>query len=285
MFFYSNKVKCSAIYFETKLKKPKGLVIMAHGLGGIKELWIDKFANFFAEKGYQCLLFDYRNHGASGGNKRQLINAKDQLADWNNAIDFAKRKLKTDNIILFGSSFSGGHVIKLLSERKDVTAAISQCPYTDTLATIKALPARKILKFFFPVLLDLLSCLTGYHPYMIKTIGKDEKNSLIAVPDYSEYLERLPQNLDVPNLIPARTVFQFLKYSPGKYFKKINKPILVVPCLKDSLTPAYKTIKLAKQCKTAVVKGINCNHFDIYFNGFFDEACEYYLEFLDAQVH
>ena len=281
--FYSKKTRCSALYYKTNLKKPNGIIVMAHGLGGVKELWIDKFASFFAKNGYECFLFDYRNHGTSDGNKRQLVNVKDQLIDWNNAIDFVKNNLNQNNknIILFGSSFSGGHVIKLLSERKDIKMAISQCPYTDTLATVKTFSLFSMIKLMLSAILDLLTCVTGYHPYTLLLANESGKKALMKVANYDAYEKRIPKNLKVINKAPARTVFEFLKYSPGKYFKKIDKPIFVSPCLKDNLAPAYKTIELAKKCKSATIKEYNCHHFDIYFDDLFEESSKDYLKFLN----
>lgn len=281
MDFYSENVRCSALRYETEWDTPKGVIVMAHGLGGVKELWIDKFAEYFCENGYHCFLFDYRNSGTSDGNKRQLVNVRDQLRDWANAIEFAKKEFKTDKVGLFGSSFSGGHVMKLLSERDDAVMAISQCPYTDTVATVKTFPFRSVLRFVLPVTLDLLSCLTGYHPYMLELTNETGKGALMRVPNYDEYLRRVPEGLVVDNRAPARTILQFLKYSPGKCLKKINKPIFIAPCLQDNLAPAYKTIELAGKCATAEVKEFDCNHFDIYFGEFFEEARVAYLEFLD----
>lgn len=281
--FYSKKIRCSALYYKTNSNKSKGIIVMAHGLGGVKELWIDKFAEFFSKNDYECFLFDYRNYGTSDGNKRQLVNVKNQLMDWNNAIEFVKNNLDTNvkDIILFGSSFSGGHVIKLLSKRDDVKMAISQCPYTNTLATVKTFSLKRILKFIFPVLLDLLSCLTGYHPYTLELANESGKSALMKIPNYNDYLKRMPKNLNVINKAPARTILEFLKYSPGKYFKNIDRPIYVATCLKDNLAPAYKTIELANKCKGATIKEYNCNHFDIYFDDYFKEACNDYLEFLN----
>ena len=282
--FYSENVRCSALNYRTNSDRPKGMVVMAHGLGGVKELWINRFAEFFCANGYNCFLFDYRNYGTSDGDKRQLVKVRDQLKDWENAIEFAKNELRTDGekLILFGSSFSGGHVIRLLSERDDVIAAVSQCPYTDTLATVKTFSPKSILKFTLPVLLDLLSCLTGYHPYTLDLANETGKGALMKVPHYNEYLKRVPETLKVNNKAPARTILEFLKYSPGKYFKNVHKPIFVAPCLRDNLAPAYKTIELAGQCPTAVVKEYDCDHFDIYFDPFFEEACGDYLNFLNG---
>ena len=49
------------------------VVVMAHGLGGVREERLDTFAERFAAAGYACLVFDYRHFGASGGEPRQLL--------------------------------------------------------------------------------------------------------------------------------------------------------------------------------------------------------------------
>ena len=124
------------------------MIVIAHGLGGTREMHLNEYAEKFAAAGYACFLFDYRNYGASDGNQRQLINVKMQLKDWNSAIEYIKRDTRVDgnHLLLFGSSFSGGHVIWLSAHRKDIKAAVAQCPYTDTIATTKTVSPLYILK-------------------------------------------------------------------------------------------------------------------------------------------
>ncbi len=40
---------------------------MAHGLGAMKEMYLEPFTRRFAEAGIEVLLLDYRFFGASGG--------------------------------------------------------------------------------------------------------------------------------------------------------------------------------------------------------------------------
>ena len=252
---------------------------MAHGLGGTREMRLYEYAERFAQNGYACFLFDYRNFGASDGNKRQLINVKMQLKDWNNAIDYIKNDSRIDanKLLLFGSSFSGGHVTYLSARRNDIKGAVAQCPYTDTMATIKKVGLGYILKRAPYVIADVLSCVTGYHPVMLKLstytgelafMEADEKTTRDFIGD-TEYI----------NKAPARTLLEFLKYSPGRYFSKINSPIFVAACTKDDLAPADRTIELAQKCKTSVCKTYDCGHFQIYCNELFEEVINDYLEF------
>ena len=122
--FDSKGTRCSAWLYLPDSDKKCPIIVMAHGLGGTREMHLNEYAERFASAGYACFLFDYRNYGASDGNQRQLINVKMQLEDWNSAIEYIKRDTRVDgdNLLLFGSSFSGGHVIWLSAHRKDIKA-------------------------------------------------------------------------------------------------------------------------------------------------------------------
>jgi uncharacterized protein len=44
---------------------PFPTVVMAHGFSAVKEMYLDRFAEAFAEGGLAALVFDNRNFGAS----------------------------------------------------------------------------------------------------------------------------------------------------------------------------------------------------------------------------
>ena len=207
---------------------------------------LNEYAERFASAGYACFLFDYRNFGASDGNQRQLINVKMQLEDWNNAIEFIKIDKRVDgtNLLIFGSSFSGGHVIWLSAHRNDIKAAIVQCPYTDTMATIKAVSPLYILKRAPFVIADVLSCITGYHPVMLKLSSYKGENAFMKADE--EITKRFIGNADFINEAPARTLLEFVKYSPGKYLSKIKNPIYIAVCSKDTLVVTITSYALIR---------------------------------------
>src|SRR5436190_11790664 len=61
-------------------------VVMAGGTGVTKEPGTDRFAARFNEAGFSVLAFDFRRFGESGGEPRQVLRIRDQLADWAAAI-------------------------------------------------------------------------------------------------------------------------------------------------------------------------------------------------------
>lgn len=284
--FYSNGTRCSAWLYLPDSKDKCPIIVMAHGLGGVREMRLDIYAERFASAGYACFLFDYRNYGASDGNKRQRINVKDQLTDWNCAINYVKKVSIIDNgkILLFGSSFSGGHVITLSAGRNDIVAAVAQCPYTNTLATLGTVSLKSTLKILPLIIADILSCLIGYHPVMIKLSDAPGKAAIMAVSDYEEFFKQVPDNSNFINKAPARTILEFLKYSPSRYTNKITIPIYYAICIKDTLAPAKATVKCAKQSPKAIIKEYDCGHFRIYSGDYFEKVIADYIEFFDKII-
>src|SRR3974390_1798125 len=63
-------------------------IVMSHGWGCIKELYLDSSANCFAEAGYTVLVYDNRNFGASEGKIRQEIDPWEQVRDYRHAITY-----------------------------------------------------------------------------------------------------------------------------------------------------------------------------------------------------
>ncbi len=282
--FYSKGTRCAAWLYlpETEAKPP--VIVMAHGLGGTRELRLYEYAERFAEAGYAVYLFDYRNYGASDGTKRQLINVRMQLEDWQNAVAFIKKDVRVDadKLLLFGTSFSGGHVVWLTAHRDDVRATVAQCPYTNTLATIKAVGLPYILKKALFVIADVLSCVAGYRPVMLKLSTFKGENAFMEADE--ELTKRYIGDADFINEAPARTLIEFVKYSPGKFFRKIGTPIYVAACSKDTLAPADKTIKLALKAKRLTYKKYDCGHFEIYLPPFFEEVIKEYTDFYDKAL-
>lgn len=67
--FRSGADRISAWLYRPEESDPDGapLLVMAHGLGAVRTMRLDAYAERFAAAGYACLLFDYRNFGDSDG--------------------------------------------------------------------------------------------------------------------------------------------------------------------------------------------------------------------------
>jgi pimeloyl-ACP methyl ester carboxylesterase len=115
-------------------------VVMAHGFSLTRHDGLPIFAQAFADAGVHVLLFDHRYLGDSGGEPRQRFRAAAQRQDWERAIDHARTLEGVDpaKIVLWGYSFSGGHVVNQLLRRDDIAAAMVLCPFVDGLKRVFA---------------------------------------------------------------------------------------------------------------------------------------------------
>ena len=139
--FASGQDECAAwLYTAPDLNSPRPMVIMGHGLGAVREMRLDAYAQRFAAAGWSVLVFDYRHLGASGGTPRQILDIGRQRADWRAALAFVRTlpEVDVDRIALWGSSFGGGHVLRIASEDTRIAAVVAQCPFTDGPASLRS---------------------------------------------------------------------------------------------------------------------------------------------------
>lgn len=146
--FPSGDGTCAGWLYEPKttaqsaIQTPGPIIVLAHGLAGVKEMRLDAFAERFVAAGYRCLVFDYRHFGASSGEPRQLLDIARQQEDWRSALTYARavEGVDPERVVIWGTSFGGGHVIHTAARDPRVAAVISQCPFTDGLASSLAIP-------------------------------------------------------------------------------------------------------------------------------------------------
>src|SRR5260221_4217517 len=116
--------------------RPHPAVVMAHGIGAIKAGGLAPFAERFREDGFAAIAFDYRNFGGSGGQPREVLSVPREREDYSTVIDWAAEQPYIDphQIIAWGTSFAGMHVLELAVSDNRLVAAVAQSPPTDALA-------------------------------------------------------------------------------------------------------------------------------------------------------
>lgn len=262
------------------------LLVMAHGLGAVRTMRLDAYAERFAAAGYACLVFDYRNFGDSDGAPRQVLDVGRQLADWSAAVDFAHTVAGVDRnrIGLWGTSFGGGHVIATAA-RLRVAAVVAQCPFTDGIASARTIPPLTIARISLLALRDLAAARLGNPPVMVATAGRPGDVALMSTPDsYPGYLKLVPQGQNLRNEVAARIGMKILAYRPGRLAAKVSCPILFCVCDTDSVAPPGPTLRYASKAPRGTVKRYPEGHFDIYVGDAFERVVADQLEFLDRNL-
>jgi len=266
-------------------KRP--IVVLAHGLAGVKELRLDAFAERFTAAGYVCLVFDYRHFGASTGEPRQLLDIGEQLEDWRAAVAYARSLdgIDPDRVVLWGTSFGGGHVIITAAEDTRIAAVIAQCPFTDGLASGTTTPPLSSLKIAVLALRDAIGAKLGRPPVMVASYGPPGSAALMSTPDSVAGIQALiPDGQEVRGDVAARFALGIIGHFPGKHARNVRCPIFFAICEHDSVAPAKTTRKWAAHAPHGEIRLYDAGHFDIYVGDDFERNVTDQLDFLARNV-
>lgn len=287
--FPSQGEQCRAWLYLPEARRPAPVIVMAHGLGGTRVMRLDAFAERFCAAGYACLVFDYRHFGDSEGQPRQLLDVRKQLQDWKAAIAFARSRHDVDasRVVIWGTSFGGGHVLATAADDDRLAAVISQCPFTDGLASSLALSPASSLKVTALAMRDQIGAWLGAEPVMVNTAGQPGEAALMTAPDAMPgYLGLLPPGRAsaFPNHVAARFGLQIIRYFPGRCAAQIRCPVLFCVCEGDSVAPAAATLRHAHRAPKGEIRKYANGHFDIYVGAAFEKVVADQIAFLRRNV-
>ncbi|BBX28518.1 alpha/beta hydrolase [Mycolicibacterium alvei] len=284
--FPSGGVECSG-WLYLPAGGPAPVIVMAHGLGAVRGMRLDAYAERFCAAGYACLVFDYRHFGDSDGQPRQLLDIGRQLDDWAAAIAYARslKEVDSSRVVLWGSSFGGGHVIAAAARDGNITAVVSQCPFTDGPASVLAMPPLASAKVTALALRDAIGARFGQAPVMVATAGPPGSTALMSAPDAEPgYLALVPATAPFSNEVAARIALGITFYIPGRKAAQVACPILFCICESDSVAPAKAALRHARKAPRGEIKLYPEGHFDIYVGDAFERIIADQIQFLNTHV-
>lgn len=284
--FGSGGVRCAAWLYRPAGERPP-VIVMAHGLGGVRGMRLDAFAERFTAAGYACLVFDYRHFGDSEGEPRRLIDVGRQLDDYAAALAFARTLdgVDTERVVLWGTSFSGGHVMRAAARDGRVAAVVAQCPFTDGPASTRAMPLRAALGVSALAARDLVGAALGRDPVRVTLAAEPGHVGLMASPDaLSGYSALVPEGAELGNAVAARVGARIPTYSPGRSAGGVTCPLFVAVCDPDTVAPSAATLRHLSSAPRATVRRYPHGHFDIYVGSAFEEVVADELAFLAETV-
>lgn len=250
-------------------------VVLAHGFSAVKEMYLDEYAAVFAAAGLNALVFDNRNFGASDGEPRQEIDPWAQVRDYRHAITYATTLPEVDSnrIGIWGSSYSGGHVLVVAAVDRRVKAVVSQVPMISGHDNVRALVRSDLIAGFREMFdADRLARFQGQPPAMVPVVAEDPlAPSALPTADSWQWFTETGQSRapSWKNECTLRSVEMFTEYEPITYLPYISPtPLLMLPAIGDHLTPselaiaAFDTAHEPK--KLQILPG---GHFDAYVKG------------------
>ena len=281
--FRSGGLECAAWLYRPEGDGPHGCVVMAHGFSGVREQRLDAYAERFAAAGMAVLVFDYRHFGASQGQPRQLLSIARQLADWRAAVAHARNLPEVDpkRVALWGTSFSGGHVVAVAAADPAIAAVVSQAPFTNGPSVIAAGGVQQAMNLTVAGLRDVLNVLLRREPSYLPAVGRPGSTAVMTAPDAERDFALLdPPGSTWENRVAGRIALTVGAYRPYAKFHELRQPVFVAVCDEDTTTPAAPAIKAAQRSPNAELVRYPIRHFEIYVDPQFETTVADQTDFL-----
>lgn len=290
--FRSAGIRCAATLHVPEGTGPFPAILMVHGWGGVQDALTLPFYAPFNRAGFVVMTFDYAGWGQSDGTPRNVINPWHRERDVESALRHLRDQPQIDarRIVLWGTSFGGGHVVQLAARHPELLGAIAQVPMLDGMAAVKAVPLLRMARFGWSGLTDLLR---GDKPIYLPVVGAEGKwssmdrdgaalamqNGLQAMADHLG-----PEAPPYDNRVAARSLLTMGLYRPFRRLRDVMVPLLIVGATRDTVAPFVERRIRALNNPRIRLETLDANHFDPYFEPAFSTNLGYQLDFLNTLV-
>lgn len=275
------------LYRPAQGAEPVPCVVMAHGFSATRRDRLPAYAERFAAAGFAVVLFDYRGFGDSGGEPRQVIDIGRQQQDYEAAMRAARGLSGIDpqRIALFGSSFSGGHVVDLASRHPEVRAAIAQVPFADGLAVLRITPLRVALRSAIDGIRDQLRAWRGRPPLTIPAVGRPGSYAVMTAPEAEPGFASIASEGSLwQNTVAARIMLRVGLWRPVTSAARVSCPLLVQVGDRDETTPPAPAIRMAERAPQGELRRYPVGHFEPYNGEWFESFVSDQIDFLQRAL-
>lgn len=267
---------------------PAPCVVLLHGFTATRDDRLDAFCEAFAAAGVAALAFDFRHFGSSGGEPRQLLDLARQYEDRDAALEFARAHEGVDGerVVVWGTSFAGGHALDAAASHHWLAAAICLVPLVDGAVPPPGLTPGHAAWTLRAGLRDQLRALRGRDPHLVSAIGPSGSRS--AIPNdaaWSRIPDLVPEHSRWRNEVTPRVMLRLSRHRPVRRASRIACPLLVQVAEGETMLrngPAVKAAEAAPRGELRRYAG--ADHFDVYLPPVFDEVLADQLAFLERHV-
>ncbi len=284
--FVNQGVRCaSTLHRPESSKGPHPTILMVHGWGGTQLTLVTGFIDAFNDAGFAVLTFDYPGWGDSEGLPRNVISPWKREKTVEAALAYTKSLQDVDqtNIILWGSSFGGGHVVKMAAEHPELRGAIAQVPMLDGILAVKAVPPARMIRFGIDMMRDMLNPFSAHYLPIVSPEGEYSSMDRDGAWRVEGWIEDT-LNRQRDNRVAARSLATMGFYRPQKHLKKIKIPTLVIGATRDTVAPFDEGKVRNLSSEKVEIQTIDANHFDPYLDHWFEDNIDRQVNFIKSLV-
>jgi pimeloyl-ACP methyl ester carboxylesterase len=292
--FLSAGVRCAAtLYLPEGIDTPP-VIVMAHGFGATRVMRLPDYAARFVAEGWAVLTFDYRCWGDSEGHPRNNLDPQWQISDLLAAVAHARSLPQVDprRIALWGTAFSGAHVVVAASRDQRITALVAQGPLASGLRASRSLPIAHQLRGTCHAVADVVSAKLLRRRHNVRIAGDYRRDggrfAIAAGPDALPGEIRLhngdAESYHRMNFMPAAFAFSFLRYRPIASASRVGCPALILGMERDHQFGPTGARAVAARIPDATYRGYPIGHWGPYFDDNFEEFVAQTITFLHQHL-
>jgi hypothetical protein len=223
-------------------RRPLPGVVMTSGFAGVKEGFLgNPFHRVVAAAGIAVLLYDHPNTGQSEGQPRQELDPVLQQRGYSDAITFLAGHPEVDGgrIGIWGTSYSGGHVLAVAAHDRRVRAVVSQAMTISGHRNLRrrhGSAAYEELRRSWAA--ERLAVASGAPPSLVPAFAEGSEST--------RYQAGRPagERANWRNEVTVRTWELYDAYEPAAFIERISPtPLLMIVPTDDSLTAAQDALE------------------------------------------
>jgi len=187
-------------------------------------------------------------------------------------------------IVLWGTSFSGAHVICAAARDGKVAATISQVPYSGIPKDGPKPEVMASIGMLGHAIFDSIKTAITGSPHYVPVVGPPGSTAIMNTPESEPgYLALIPEGVTFDNRVPAKALTKLAGYDPVPSAEKLTCPALVIAADEDSLVPVEQARFMASKLRNGEFHTLACNHFAPYRGEWFEKNVTIQLDFLKRQ--
>jgi uncharacterized protein len=276
------------------------VIVMSHGFGVVKEMQLDLIAEVFAAAGFNCLVYDHRNLGSSGGEPRHHIDPWQQVSDCRDVVTFARNLPGVDGARLgiWGTSYSGGHALVMGATDRRIRAVVSQgATISGWRTSLRRFPGDSWGKMAERFAADRDKVFKGAEmaagAQMPDVTAEDIARSDIVLDEArpgnssADWVRAAPPETlkSWGNKLTLRSLELYRTYEPGAFIGHISPtPLLVITMDNDTVTPTDEILAAYNRAlepkRLTILSGGHCDLYCFKRAEATQAALKFYREFL-----
>jgi hypothetical protein len=212
-------------------------VVVTSGFAGVREGFLGHpYQEAFAAAGIGTVIYDHANCGDSDGEPRQELDPILQQRGYKDAVTFlcGHPAIDAGRIGIWGTSYSGGHVLAVAAADKRVRAVVSQAMTISghrNLLRRHTVPGYEALRASWAA--DRLARARGEAPAVVPAFGDNSESVLFSMGRPEEHRRNWR------NEVTLRTWELYDEYEPAAQIERIAPiPLLMIVGVEDTMTPA-----------------------------------------------